>query len=50
MSRIVLAALVLLNCVVFGTETFGQAGQTIKPCTAHTADREHDNHHVSDQL
>jgi hypothetical protein len=31
MSRIVLAALVLLNCVVFGTETFGQAGQTINP-------------------
>jgi hypothetical protein len=31
MTRIVLAALVLLNCAVFGTETFGQAGQTINP-------------------
>ena len=31
MTRIVLAALVLLNCAVFGTETFGQANQTINP-------------------
>lgn len=31
MTRIVLAALVLLNCVAFGTELFGQANQTVNP-------------------
>jgi hypothetical protein len=31
MTRIVLAALVLLNCVAFGTELFAQAGQTVNP-------------------
>jgi len=31
MTRVMLAALVLLNCALFGTETFGQAGQTINP-------------------
>jgi hypothetical protein len=31
MTRIVLAALVLLNCAAFGTEVFAQAGQTINP-------------------
>jgi hypothetical protein len=31
MTRIVLATLALLSCAVFGTETFGQAGQTINP-------------------
>ena len=31
MTRIVLTALVLLDCVAFGTEVFAQAGQTINP-------------------
>jgi hypothetical protein len=31
MTRIVLAALVLLNCAAFGTEVFAQAGQTVNP-------------------
>jgi hypothetical protein len=31
MTRIVLVALVLLNCAAFGTEVFAQAGQTINP-------------------
>jgi hypothetical protein len=31
MTRIVLTALVLLDCVAFGTELFAQAGQTINP-------------------
>ena len=31
MTRVMLAALVLLNCALFGTETFGQAGQTVNP-------------------
>jgi|RhiMetdeSRZDD1v2_1073273.scaffolds.fasta_scaffold325016_2 hypothetical protein len=31
MTRIVLTALVLLDCVAFGTELFAQAGQTVNP-------------------
>ena len=31
MTRIVLAALVLLNCAAFGTEVFAQAGQVTNP-------------------
>jgi hypothetical protein len=31
MTRIVLPALVLLNCAAFGTEVFAQASQTINP-------------------
>ncbi len=31
MRRIVLAALVLLNCAAFGTELFAQANQTVNP-------------------
>ena len=31
MRRIVLAALVLLNCASFGTELFAQASQTVTP-------------------
>ena len=31
MTRIVLAALVLLNCAAFGTEVFAQASQTVNP-------------------
>jgi hypothetical protein len=31
MRRIVLAALVLLNCASFGTELFAQANQTVNP-------------------
>ena len=31
MTRIVLAALVVLNCAAFATEVFAQAGQTVNP-------------------
>ena len=31
MTRIVLAALVLLNCAAFATEVFAQANQVINP-------------------
>ena len=31
MTRILLPALVLLNCAAFGTEVFAQAGQTVNP-------------------
>jgi hypothetical protein len=31
MTRIVLAALGVLSCAAFGTEVFGQAGQTVNP-------------------
>ena len=31
MTRIVLAALVLLNCTAFATEVFAQASQTVNP-------------------
>jgi hypothetical protein len=31
MTRIVLAALVLLNCTAFASEVFAQAGQTVNP-------------------
>jgi hypothetical protein len=31
MTRIVLAALVLLNCATFGTEVLAQANQTVNP-------------------
>jgi hypothetical protein len=31
MTRIVLAALVLLNCTTFASEVFAQAGQTVNP-------------------
>ena len=31
MTRIVLAALVVLNCTAFATEVFAQAGQTVNP-------------------
>jgi hypothetical protein len=49
MTRIVLTVFVLLDCVAFGTELFAQAGQTINPVPL-TADLEHGNHHMSDQL
>jgi hypothetical protein len=31
MTRIVLVALGVLSCAAFGTEVFGQAGQTVNP-------------------
>jgi hypothetical protein len=47
MTRIALAALVLLNCT---TELFAQASQDCDSCAHHTAILKYNNPHMSDQL
>jgi hypothetical protein len=50
MRRMVLMAVVLLNCASFGTELFRSGWSDCESCSHHTAEREYSNGHMSDQL